>query len=72
MYGKELKLKRKFLGLSQDELAERVGVTKQAISAYENSKAIPNKPTDKVIDQEIGKAFVEWDITKQTLIGIRV
>lgn len=38
MIGKNLKYYRQLAGLSQDKLAEMVGVTKMAISNYENNK----------------------------------
>lgn len=43
---------RELLGLSGRELAERVGVTKQAIGHYESGYAV-NKPTLRVIEWEL-------------------
>ena len=34
------------LGLSQDDLAERVFVTRQAVSRWENGETVPNTETD--------------------------
>ena len=31
-------------GLSQDELAERIFVTRQAVSRWENGETVPNTP----------------------------
>ena len=38
----ELRTKR---GLSQDELAEKVFVTRQAVSRWENGETVPNTET---------------------------
>jgi len=40
-FGTNLKLLRKERGLSQDELAARLGTTKQVISRYENGQRVP-------------------------------
>ena len=40
----ELRTKK---GLSQDELAERIMVTRQAVSRWENGETIPNTETLK-------------------------
>lgn len=37
----KLKTRREELGLSQEKLAEKAGVTKQAISAYELGSRVP-------------------------------
>jgi transcriptional regulator with XRE-family HTH domain len=62
MKGKELKTKRKLIGLTQEELALRVGVTKQTISNAESGDV--SIVVEKVIDIEIAKAFIEWPIYK--------
>ena len=38
-------------GLSQDELAEKVYVTRQAVSRWENGDTIPNTETLKLVIQ---------------------
>ena len=40
---------RKDLGLSQDEFAEKLFVTRQAVSRWENGETIPNIDTLKLI-----------------------
>lgn len=42
----ELRTKR---GLSQDELAEKVFVTRQAVSRWENGETVPNTETLKLL-----------------------
>ena len=49
-------------GLSQDELAEKVFVTRQAVSRWENGETIPNIETLKLLS----KLF---DVTINTLLG---
>lgn len=41
MYGEKIKAKRKELHLSQEDLANKLFVTRQAISKWENDKASP-------------------------------
>ena len=48
-------------GLSQDELAEKIMVTRQAVSRWENGETVPNTETLKLLSQEfdeIGRAHV--------------
>ena len=49
-------------GLSQDELAEKVYVTRQAVSRWENGETIPNTETLKMLS----KLF---DVSINTLLG---
>ncbi len=46
-YGKRIKELREGLGLSQDELASRIGTSQRQVSFYENGK---NEPTAHVLD----------------------
>ena len=55
----ELRTKR---GLSQDELAEKVMVTRQAVSRWENGETVPNTETLKLLSKE-------FDISINTLLG---
>ena len=41
MYGEKIKAKRKAMGLSQEDLAEKLGVTRQAVSKWETDRAQP-------------------------------
>ena len=45
----ELRTKK---GLSQDELAEKVMVTRQAVSRWENGETVPNTETLKLLSKE--------------------
>lgn len=55
----ELRTKR---GLSQDELAEKVYVTRQAVSRWENNETIPNTETLKLLSKF-------FDVSINTLLG---
>ena len=41
------------MGLSQDELAEKVMVTRQAVSRWENGETVPNTETLKLLSKEL-------------------
>ena len=49
-------------GLSQDELAQRVLVTRQAVSRWENGETVPNTETLKLLSKEFG-------VSINTLLG---
>ena len=49
-------------GLSQDQLAEQVCVTRQAVSRWENGETIPNTETLKLLS-------VFFDVSINTLLG---
>ena len=53
---------RKIHGYSQDELAEKVFVTRQAVSRWENGETTPNVETLKLLS----KVF---DVSINTLLG---
>ena len=55
----ELRIKK---GMSQDDLAERVFVTRQAVSRWENGETVPNTETLKLLS----KLF---DVSINTLLG---
>ena len=59
--GNRIKLLRKHLGKSQDELAKILGVTKQAISNMENSKSTPSP-------QVLYKIHTELDVNLNYII----
>ena len=50
-------------GLSQDELAEKVFVTRQAVSRWENGETIPNTETLKLLSEL-------FDVSINTLLGL--
>lgn len=53
-FAQELKQRRKALGLSQAELARRLGLTQQAIGKWENGKSSPDPATLTRIANELG------------------
>ena len=55
----ELRTKKK---LSQDELAEKIMVTRQAVSRWENGETIPNTETLKLLSKE-------FNVSINTLLG---
>lgn len=55
----ELRTKK---GLSQDELADRVMVTRQAVSRWENGETVPNTESLKLLSKE-------FNVTINTLLG---
>lgn len=55
----ELRTKK---GLSQDELAEKVFVTRQAVSRWENGETVPNTETLKLLSRF-------FDVSINTLLG---
>ena len=48
----ELRTKK---GLSQEELAQKVMVTRQAVSRWENGETVPNTETLKLLSKEFGR-----------------
>lgn len=58
----ELRTKK---GLSQAELAEKLLVTRQAVSRWENGETIPNTETLKLLSKE-------FDVSINTLLGTPV
>ena len=56
---RELRMKKR---LSQEELAERIFVTRQAISRWENGETIPNTETLKLLSKE-------FNVSINTLLG---
>ena len=55
----ELRMKK---GLSQEELADKLFVTRQAVSRWENGETIPNTEALKLLSKE-------FDISINTLLG---
>lgn len=56
----ELRTKR---GLSQDDLAEKVMVTRQAVSRWENGETVPNTDTLKLLSKEFDVKFLDDEKT---------
>ena len=49
-------------GMSQDELADKIMVTRQAVSRWENGDTVPNTDTLKLLSRE-------FDVSINTLLG---
>lgn len=64
MFATNLRLLRSLLGLTQEELAEQIGVTRRVISYYENGNGQPKADLLKKIAET-------YDITVDSLIGHR-
>lgn len=54
MYGEKIKAKRRELNLSQEDLANKLFVTRQAISKWENDKATPTMTNLKELSEVFG------------------
>ena len=52
--GERIRARRRELGLSQKELAHRLGVTPQAVSRWEKDLAVPTLPTFSCIVEILG------------------
>ena len=61
-FGEKLKEARKKNGLSQDSLAEKVFVTRQAVSRWENGETVPNTETLKLLSKL-------YNVSINTLLG---
>ena len=60
--GERLKNLRQDAGLTQEELAQKVGLKKQNISRYENSHCEPNIRTAKKIADALGVTIEEMAV----------
>lgn len=54
MYGEKIKAKRRELNLSQEDLADKLFVTRQAISKWENDKATPTMTNLRELSEVFG------------------
>lgn len=57
--GQQLKAHRKELGISQDELAEKIFVSRQSISNWENNKTYPDIHTLLLLAETFGASLDE-------------
>ena len=49
-------------GMSQEELADKIMVTRQAVSRWENGETVPNNDTLRLITKDL-------DVSINTLLG---
>ena len=62
-FGEKVKAERTKLGLNQDELAEKIGVTRRVICSYENDKSRPRgteryKKLAEALNVNVNDAFI--------------
>ena len=65
-FGQRLKDIRSLSGMTQEELASKIGVQKQHISRYENDRCEPNIRTAKRIADALGVSLEE--LSKGTIV----
>lgn len=63
-FGEKLREMRLSLDMTQEELAQKIGVQKQTISRYENSAREPNLKSAKLIANALGVSLEE--LTRQS------
>ncbi len=57
-FGEQLVAARKAKGMTQDQLAAEINITRQGVSRWENGKSLPDAETLKRISQVLGYDFV--------------
>ena len=53
-------------GLSQDELAEKIMVTRQAVSRWENGETVPNTETLKLCQRSLMFPLIHFSENQKT------
>lgn len=71
MYGKKIKYYRLKKGLTTQELADSIGLTKSAISQYENDKRDPNNTILKKISEVLGVSWVSLEPHKEQKLSFQ-
>ena len=59
-YGKKIKELRKTYNLTQEELANKLFVSRQAISLWEQDKSSPSKESLLILKELFGISIDEW------------
>lgn len=59
MYKNKIKFARRALLLSQSELAEKVGISRQTLNSIENYNSIPNVKIALLLSKELGCSINE-------------
>ena len=76
--GKHIREYRTACGLSQEDLAERIYVSRQTVSNWENDKTYPDVESllllsvlfDKTVDEEAMKEIIENDAKKMQMLAL--
>ena len=68
-FGRRLKMARENLNLTQQELADAVGITKSMISAYENGMTDPRMSIMKPLADRL-KITIDWLATGETVVPV--
>ena len=59
MFNENLVHMRKLLGLTQEDLAEKVGVTRQAVAKWESGESLPDLEKSKLLADVLGVSLDE-------------
>ena len=59
MFNENLVQMRKLLGLTQEDLAEKVGVTRQAVAKWESGESLPDLEKSKLLADVLGVSLDE-------------
>jgi transcriptional regulator with XRE-family HTH domain len=68
--GRQIAAARDLLGITQQELAEAAGVSKNTLIRFETGQGEPHAPNKAKIEQELFKRGIEF--TNGTGIGVRL
>lgn len=59
MFNENLVQMRKLLGMTQEDLAEKVGVTRQAVAKWESGESMPDLEKSKLLAEVLGVSLDE-------------
>ena len=68
-YGKKIKELRKTYNLTQEELANKIFVSRQAISLWEQEKASPSKESLLILQELFGISIDEWLLESEDMVA---
>jgi transcriptional regulator with XRE-family HTH domain len=70
--GDQLKKARKKIGLSQENLASKLYISKQSISKYENNKSLPSPDIKEKMEDILGVTFSDTSNKHTKFLGLSV